>query len=526
MNNLNGVALWFAKDEKGNIVTIDKLNKEYKGKYMCPLCGSEVISKALESTKVSSHFAHIERESCSGESVVHWWVKNELIKKDDVIEIITNETKQFMCKEIILEKSYETPHGLYRPDITLITYEDNTIFIEINYNNKKKADDYYLKWEYLKCPVIEFGVKNIYSEGEDSNKIKISNSFKAIYYDGIIRNINKSDKDYISYRKSILYNFSDCIEQIEWFIDDIYRYICFEQGDIKTLSASFSELLKNKNNHIILESLYRNNRCQSVMKEIIQYRDSVSVKICEYVKEKFGFMEVKCGVFADERLIYNRIFSKYILRISKSAITTELLGIFNDFNYGYNDTLDIDITYMDEFTYEFVNREIKEFIRYLKMEKVKRLKIQDIIRAYNEDRYINIEFHEGLRNEYLSFSVGEAKFSVYKNGIISINDINICTVNINDIDDINRGIKFSLSYSTGKNCLFPDNIISIYDKISSVYKKTNCKYNVNLDRNYISIYTIHDDEKLVEYQYSDKTTIKEVMNVFSDSIRHYLYGGQ
>lgn len=303
---LNNINLWFAKNESGEIITIDKINEDYKGKYYCPLCGSEIIPKALHSTEVSPHFAHIDRSKCSGESIIHYWVKNQLIKKDDVFEVVTNDLKQHMCKEVLLEQSYDTPYGIYKPDITIVTYKDEKIFIEVNYTNKKKVEDYYLKWEYLGCTVIEFSIKSIYSEKD--NKIEISNSFKSIYYKGLKFNIDKESKEYISYKNSIKRKINDKdikkLKEIEWFIDDIYRYNLGIKKDIVGLTNSFILLAKNKDNYRILESLYRSNKCQSIIKEILDYRDYFTESVSELLSK---IMNIKIKTNSQERLISDRI---------------------------------------------------------------------------------------------------------------------------------------------------------------------------------------------------------------------------
>ena len=102
MKGLGDVSLWFAKDMNGRIITIDKANKN--NKYICPICGSEVIPKALDSDKVTEHFAHIDRSECGGETIVHWWTKNNLLKAGDVFSVFTTEEKQYLCKDIKVEQ--------------------------------------------------------------------------------------------------------------------------------------------------------------------------------------------------------------------------------------------------------------------------------------------------------------------------------------------------------------------------------------------------------------------------------------
>lgn len=51
------VNLWFARDNNNEIVSILESNNDKD--YSCPICTSKVIPKALGSSKVTPHFAHI-----------------------------------------------------------------------------------------------------------------------------------------------------------------------------------------------------------------------------------------------------------------------------------------------------------------------------------------------------------------------------------------------------------------------------------------------------------------------------------
>ena len=335
----SNINLWFAKDENGNIVTVNDVNKEYEGKYYCPLCGSEVIPKALDSNMVSPHFAHINREACSGESIFHYWVKNQLIKVDDIFEVVTNEPHQYMCEEILIEQSYETPYGLYRPDATIITYKGEKIFVEINYANKKNVNDYYLKWKHLGNIVIEFNIKNVYDE--ENNKINITNSFKALYFEGM--SINKNDGGYISYKRSISdkhSRFSDKINEIEWFIDDLYKYNVGINSDLDELTNSLLFLAKDQSNLPVLEILYKNNRCQDVIKKIIEKRDCFTREL----KNIVGIEDVTFEINGDNRRIIDRIknnsLNKRVKLQIENEVTFKILSKFIDeYKYFLNSLL-------------------------------------------------------------------------------------------------------------------------------------------------------------------------------------------
>lgn len=339
----SNINLWFAKDENGEIVTVNDVNKEYEGKYYCPLCGSEVIPKALDSNMVSPHFAHINREACSGESIVHYWVKNQLIKVDDVFEVITDEPHQYMCKEILMEQSYETPHGLYRPDATIITYKGEKIFVEINYTNKKKVNDYYLKWKHLGNIVIEFNIKNVYDE--ENNKINITNSFKALYFEGKEFVIDKTCKEYNSLKQSIANNIKiKDINEIEWFIDDIYKYN-IKRTKVCDLTYSFLIFMQESDNRRIIESIYKIKRCQNSIKNVIEFifkdvEEAIHSKCREYDID----VKITKNDISEYHFVYNRIFGDVVFDISLSKNSIEKLNGYKEYiknNFRYEDYKDM-----------------------------------------------------------------------------------------------------------------------------------------------------------------------------------------
>lgn len=649
MSNLNNVALWFAKDFKGNVITVDKIKNNYNEGYFCPLCGSEVIPKALESTKVSPHFAHLNREACGGESVVHWWVKNELIKKDDVFEIITNESNQLMCKELLLEQSYETPYGTYKPDISIITYKNETVFVEVNFTNKKNIDEYYLKWKYLGNTVVEFSIKNIYSE--ENNKVITSNSFNAIYYKGMKFNIDKNDKEYTAYRKSIGSKIDteeyEKLKQIEWFIEDIYRY---NKGviDIKELELGYGEAINLSEE--IIEKIYKNNKCSKALKDIVLYRDELVADVKNKISNEFN-VDVWCSNNAQERLIVDRLFSPNRIKINtermlKDIIEQENMSLKMKYLYDIGmkniyDDMWVEITGLDniypyykskqyvlkvmdelkntlykyEAIYNYViqnkylyrdsnynysiytnfKRNILEFV-------IKRLANLGIINDINEEwKYVNKTIKNIIRdiiesdysyfesnmeevcgelfinlesenverdiecignkllklreeydfifskcyavdnvlkiNGYKNYSIkvngsldeiniygNNINGKIYKNGVIRINDVNMCKTEVNNLDSFIRDFEISINYTTENgNCLFSQKDMELYSKILDRYTKENNKnYRVVADKMEIVIFANYNQE-ISRYKYNENTSFEEVIDKFSKDVRKYLY---
>ena len=533
----SNINLWFAKDENGNIITVNDVDKEYKGKYYCPLCGSEVIPKALDSNMVSPHFAHINREACSGESIFHYWVKNQLIKVDDIFEVVTNEPHQYMCEEILMEQSYETPYGLYRPDATIITYKGEKIFVEINYANKKNVNDYYLKWKHLGNIVIEFNIKNVYDE--ENNKINITNSFKALYFDGKEFEIDKNCKEYNNLKKSIKNNIkNEDINKIEWFIDDIYKYN-IKRTKVCDLACSFLIFMQEFENRRIIESIYRVKKCQNSIKDVIEFifkdvEEAINSKCKEYNLD----IEIIKNDISKNHLVYHRIFGKEVFDIKLSKNSIEKLNEYKKYiknNFRYED-------YKDIMTQNSFRNIINDF-RFYGMESTTiRFSIEDIYKETLES--FKIKISENIMSTIGSFAtkgeeiIKDAKRNLEKiisEKYVDSNMLSNCLVSEFDLENYNllqklylpekEQLKLSKIMSSEfyniegveiKGILFyrREDVEIEFRKIISIIEKHKSKYEVQLNNcKELSKAFCHikcTDESIVFYnEYYDKFTIKD-----------------
>ncbi len=222
---MNNVSLWFAKDENGDIVTINNSEKlSNKSVYRCPLCGSQVIAKAFgEDSKVSAHFAHLDKSKCAGEHMIHWWFKNKLIEEGQTFKIKTDCIGEYICSEILVESRVETSFGNYIPDLTVKTKCGKTIYFEMNYSNKKNVSNYLDMWIELGNIVVEVDVKDIMSDDRECLG-------KSIYYKDMIMEKKNYKKPYKStvYKMEILNsedeNKYDRIKKFDWMLLEIAKY--------------------------------------------------------------------------------------------------------------------------------------------------------------------------------------------------------------------------------------------------------------------------------------------------------------
>ncbi len=135
----NNVSLWFARDVNKNVITISEVNKNNRSEsFSCPICGSELRPKAINSKRIAPHFAHVDSSKCTSETMIHWWFKHKFLEPGDKFIVISDKKREYICKKILVEESHKTCEGEYRPDITITTIDGKTIYFEFNYSNSKK----------------------------------------------------------------------------------------------------------------------------------------------------------------------------------------------------------------------------------------------------------------------------------------------------------------------------------------------------------------------------------------------------
>lgn len=220
------VKLWFAKDEEGNIVTIDNINElNKKNVYNCPVCGSSLNPKAIESKRITPHFAHIDASKCNSESQIHFWLKHKFIEKGDEFTIVSDKERNYSVKDILVEQSYDVEDKKYKPDVTILTECGNTIYFEMAFTNKKKVKDYLDIWLELKNIVVEVDIKQLMINGKTP-------IFKALFYNGKCFNVKRNDMYYNTigkYKEEKLKGrlenkVKERIRKLDWFWSDVLRY--------------------------------------------------------------------------------------------------------------------------------------------------------------------------------------------------------------------------------------------------------------------------------------------------------------
>ena len=264
------VALWFARNSIGEIKTINEV-KYHDDTYYCPLCNSEVIPKALkENSKVTEHFAHLDKSKCTPESMIHWWYKNKFLQSGDKFIITTDRTHEYICKDVLIEQTYHTEYGDYKPDVTVITESGDVIYLEYAFTNKKKIQDYLNKWLGLGNIVVEVNLKTLLQAnyGKDTYK------FNALFYKGKCFNTNKRDLYYktIGEYKERTYKNTEVdtekkkeIETLDYIWDLISQYKLMKLSKNELLSKLYDyDCIFNK----VIVNILVKSRCTEIINDL------------------------------------------------------------------------------------------------------------------------------------------------------------------------------------------------------------------------------------------------------------------
>lgn len=217
--------LMVALDDDGNYTHIYDVKEDTN--YYCPCCNNKVLPRAWKEEKVyemQPHFYHVNG-SCNKESQIHWMYKNYLFAENSKFKV---NDEEFTVKSIDTEQEYETDYGTYIPDITVTTTNNTTLFFEINFSNKKKANDYFGKWSELNIPVVEVDVKNLLN----SPNTEAIPEFKYLYKDHecFKKEYIKRDKYYTVYQYKKNCTRQDKIDdkirwmKLDWFWRDVTLY--------------------------------------------------------------------------------------------------------------------------------------------------------------------------------------------------------------------------------------------------------------------------------------------------------------
>lgn len=277
------INLWFAKDKKNKITTVDEVTEENKSTYYCPLCNSEVIPKAIKkNAKMTSHFAHIDRSKCDSEHMIHWWFKHKFLIAGDKFVVKSDQEQDYICKEVLIEKEYDVDDKVYKPDVTVITECGKTIFFEMAYSNKKKIEEYLGVWLDIGNTVVEVDIKDLIS-----SNISSANRFNALFYNGKCFNVKKNNTYYniigkhkeSVYRSDFSQSKKDSLQRLDWFWLDTVKY---SKGEVDIeYMVDLIDSIKEKDEESIIKKILQKATCSDLNQDYCHYK---AKRIMEYAQ--------------------------------------------------------------------------------------------------------------------------------------------------------------------------------------------------------------------------------------------------
>ena len=489
----NNVNLWFARNSNDEIITINDINLEIKDKYHCPLCGSEVIPKAIkEKSIVRSHFAHIDRSKCEGESLIHWWCKNKMLNARDTIKFkINGVLYKYICKEIHIEKLFSTRFGTYNPDITIVTECGQIIFYEINYRNKKNKDEYYNKWLELGNTVIEVKVN---LNGESNYKVLFDNK-KLLSRDCITEpSCLLEYKNHIYQKDKVSNKDVEKIRLVDWFWKDVLKY---KQNKVKIEEIlSILKYIEDKELEGTINKILKTSKCNKLMKDIIEFKSNeLSRSIPKSDNIKLTYRLGKIAVVYNNIIFlklynYNEKKEKIFKHIEKVKVVLEQFKHDLDYIQEIVSELNLDTEIViEDIKYPHINN-----LDYIKIRFSKELGILKTLCLYK---------HKS--NEYIKKRIEE--YSKLKE----------CRTNI---IDILRNIKLSKKVNFKTEVLLDGHCIEIYAESEGICicrRSINPKKFKKETKEFIQSTTKELDNIL--YIETNRGRLKEIINKINDNCK-------
>lgn len=326
------IVAYDGNDEFANLIHVKKANRDKE--YYCPCCGGTVKPRALDSNKEQSHYYH-KTGKCTKESQLHFFCKNWLFESGSKFYI---DNELFEVASIDIEKSYSTPFGEYRPDISVYTLSGKTIFFEMFFTNRKTGDDYFCKWNYLENDVVEVNIKEYMFKTEGN----IIPTFTYLYHDRICYSKTYEKRDLYANtiakikreltRQKVL-NYKARIEQLDWFWQKI-RSNESREVILETVSTM------DYDDMISCYEIIKRKQCVSYLKDDVL--NLINKKVVSEVRKKLELPNIDENIYFDLEHIRGRTYVAGVrLFLKTSHITYNRLHVScDDFFYNYENLKD------------------------------------------------------------------------------------------------------------------------------------------------------------------------------------------
>ncbi|MCM3387310.1 competence protein CoiA [Ureibacillus chungkukjangi] len=368
------VNLWFARNSDNEIVSILDSHKE--NTYHCPICTSKVIPKALESKKMTPHFAHVDVSKCNGEAMIHWWYKNKFIQSGDTFKIVTDNEIEFTCKDFDTEVTYQLESGTYRPDLVVYTECGQEIIFEMANANKKMVKDYIDRWIELDKIIVEVDIMSL------TNSLNNEKKFNALYYCGKCFNFNERDGGYYETIGKLKEDMKtkeeydiEKIKRLDWFWDKLSASFKGEvhKEDLFKIMMSF----KNTYELIVIKEILKKKKCNNLYEEFVDFLKEHISSLIEQAVEKYKENKYKFRIRFDEELYYGKLIDYKLSIDYKQDSIFKTASIINH---------DIDLMLIEERIIELL-REEKIRQRYFEVNEITGKYLDNLEQELNLEEY-------------------------------------------------------------------------------------------------------------------------------------------
>lgn len=422
------IVAYDGNDEFANLIHVKKANRDID--YLCPCCGGTVKPRALDSSKEQSHYYHVTGK-CTKESQLHFFCKNWLFEKGSKFYLGDN---LYEVDFIDIEKTWNTPFGDYKPDITVHTTIGKDIYFEMFFTNRKTGDDYFCKWDYLGNDVVEVNIKEyMFKTDED-----IIPSFEYLYHDGVCYSKPYVKRDLYANtiarikheltRQKVL-NYKARIEQLDWFWQEIRNNKSKEEILNVIANMEYDDMIS-------CYEIIKKKQCVSYLRNDIL--DLINEKVISDIRNSLDLPTDDTEIYFDLRHVRGRTYEAGIrLNLKTEHITyNKLFASCNDYIYNFDklnnfpkvvfskNILNIKEVVIPE------NKicELKKIYNYVSSYREKLLRHEKILSGFEKDRY-KIKMKNNL---YTVLVKTDDKFELlFENRNICIFDIDELTTEIN-----------------------------------------------------------------------------------------------
>ena len=319
------IVAYDGNDEFANLIHVKKADREKD--YFCPCCGGTVKPRALDSNKEQSHYYH-KTGKCTKESQLHFFCKNWLFEEGSKFYI---DGELFEVASIEIERKYSTPFGDYKPDITVHTKSEKTIYFEMFFTNRKTGDDYFCKWESLGNAVVEVNIKEYMFKTD----VTIIPSFTYLYHNGVCYSKPYVKRDLYANtiarikheltRQKVL-NYKARIEQLDWFWQEI------RNNTKETILDVVSKM--EYEDMVSCYEIIKRKQCVSYLKEDIL--NMINQKVISDVRKSLELPTDDKDIFFDLEHIRGRTYRAGIrLNFKSEHITHNILYTPNNYWYSF-----------------------------------------------------------------------------------------------------------------------------------------------------------------------------------------------